>query len=61
MEKRLVNIDPTRMGNAVATYVRERALKSGSFITYKEGGQIVRENPRTGEKVILASSLSKSK
>lgn len=60
MEKRLVNIDPIRMGNAVATYVRERAVKAGSFITYKEKGQIVRENPRTGEKTVLAPSSTKS-
>ncbi len=61
MEKRLVNIDPIRMGNAVASYVRERAVKAGSFITYKEQGKIVRENPRTGEKVILTPSSPKSK
>lgn len=61
MEKKLVNIDPQRAGIAVANYVREQALKTGTFITYKENDDIVRENPRTGEKVILRSQVSKNK
>ncbi|NCI49783.1 hypothetical protein GWC95_07610 [Sediminibacterium roseum] len=61
MEKRLVNIDPKRAGIAVANYVREQALKTGSFITYKENGKIIRENPRTGEKFVLDSQSAKQK
>lgn len=61
MEKRLVNIDPKRAGITVANYVREQALKTGSFITYKENGRIVRENPRNGEKTILNSQPAKHK
>lgn len=61
MEKKLVNIDPRRVGTTVANYVRNHALKTGSFITYKENDKIIRENPRTGEKFILNPNLSKSK
>ena len=61
MEKSLVNIDPQKVGITVARYVREQALKTGSFITYKENNKIIRENPRTGEKFILSSNLSKVK
>ncbi|MEO8173046.1 MAG: hypothetical protein ABI581_08180 [Sediminibacterium sp.] len=55
MEKSKVNIDPARVGQDVAHYVRERALATGSFITYKENNVIIRENPSTGEKTVLAS------
>lgn len=61
MEKKLVNIDPQRVGIAVANYVREQALKTGTFITYKENDNIIRENPLTGEKFVLRSQGSKNK
>ena len=61
MEKKLVNIDPNRVGTTVANYVRDQALKTGSFITYKENDKIIRENPRTGEKFILNPNPSKPK
>ena len=36
MEKREINIDPKRVGIVISNYVRDQALKTGSFITYKE-------------------------
>lgn len=59
MEKRQVNIDFTRMGSLVEKYVRERAVKAGSCITYQKGDKIIRENPRTGEKIFLEPDYSK--
>jgi hypothetical protein len=59
MEKKLVNIDFKKSGVAFANYVRARAIKAGSFITYQEEGKIIRENPRTGEKSVLHTRLVK--
>lgn len=59
MEKRQINIDFTRMGSLVEKYVRDRAVKAGSCITYQQGDKIIRENPRTGEKTYLKSDHSK--
>ncbi|MBX9780861.1 MAG: hypothetical protein K2X26_10985 [Chitinophagaceae bacterium] len=59
MEEKLVNIDPKRVGLIVANYVRARAIKFGTFITYEENGKVIRENPRTGEKIVLLDRLAK--
>ncbi len=52
MEKIQVNIDINTIGMAVKEYARSRAFKAGSYIVYKEKGDIVNEDPRTGKKVI---------
>lgn len=53
MEKRQVNIDFTSVGESVAKFVRERAVKAGSCIIHKQDDKVVREDPRTGKITVL--------
>lgn len=42
-------------GKALPAFVRERAIRYGSFIVYEENGQLIKEDPRTGKKILLSS------
>ncbi|MBT9485651.1 hypothetical protein [Sediminibacterium sp.] len=53
MEKRQVNIDFTSVGKSVEKFVRERAIKAGSNIIYKQDEKVVSEDPRTGNITVL--------
>ena len=59
MEQVQVNFNMETIGNEVKAFVRSRAIRLGSFIVYEENGQIIKENPRTGEKTVLQSSQKK--
>ncbi len=51
----MVNIDIEQMATAVQSFVRSRAIKLGSAIIYQDKHQIVREDPRTGQKTVIHS------
>ena len=53
MEKGQVNFDFPGVGKAVKEYVRERAIRLGSLIVYRENGKIIEEDPRTGVKTVI--------
>ena len=55
MKKSLVNFDGDRFGKAVEAYVRDRAIRKGSFMVYEEDTEIVKEDPRTGKKTVLSA------
>lgn len=40
---------------ALKDYVRHKAAAAGSSIVYVEDGKFIKENPRTGEKIIFKS------
>jgi hypothetical protein len=48
-----INFNIEKISNAVKALVRSRAIKYGSIIAYEENGSIVKEDPRTGNKVIV--------
>ena len=48
-----INFKIEKISNAVKALVRSRAIKYGSVIAYEENGNIVKEDPRTGNKVIV--------
>lgn len=56
MEHVKVNFNMATIGKEVEAYVRSRAIKLGSFVVYEEGGQIVQEDPRTGQKTIIRTT-----
>lgn len=59
MQKTPVNIDMDKMGKAVQAFVRTRAIRSGSFVVYEENNVIVKEDPRTGQKMVITSNSKK--
>ncbi len=60
MEKAPVHFDMKAMEKAVPAFVRARAIKAGSCIIYMETGQIIKENPRTGEKTVIRPKTPKA-
>jgi hypothetical protein len=56
MQKALLNFDMSTMGKAVQAFVRSRAIRLGSFIAYEENGNIIKEDPRTGQKIIIKAA-----
>ncbi len=56
MEKAQVNFDTPTMSKAVQAFVRSRAIRLGSFIAYEENGNIIKEDPRTGQKTIVKAA-----
>ncbi len=54
-----VHFDMDKMGKAVQAYVRARAIQNGSSIAYLEKGQIVKENPRTGQKTTIKATSNR--
>ena len=52
-----VHFDVKAMEKLVPDFVRERAIKAGSSLIYMEGTRLIREDPRTGEKIILEDHL----
>jgi len=42
-----------KISYAVETWVRSKAIQFKSLIAYEENGKIVKEDPRTGKKVIV--------
>jgi hypothetical protein len=56
MEKAQVNFNMAIMGKAVQAFVRSRAIRLGSFIAYVENGNIIKEDPRTGQKTIVKAA-----
>jgi hypothetical protein len=48
-----INFNIEKISNAVKALVRSRAIKYGSIIAYEENGSIIKEDPRTGNKVIV--------
>lgn len=59
MKKNRVNIDVERTGKAVEAFVRERAIRKGSFMVYEEDQAILKEDPRTGKKTVLSTASKK--
>jgi hypothetical protein len=59
MEKGQVNFDFPGVGKAVQAFVRERAIRLGSFIAYEENGNIIKEDPRTGVKTVVKAAAKK--
>jgi ABC-type uncharacterized transport system ATPase component len=59
MEASTINIDDARMKVAMAAYVREKALKYGTEMIYRENGQIISEHPVSGRKKVLKKSAHK--
>jgi hypothetical protein len=59
MEKAPVNFNMDTMGKAVQAFVRSRAIRLGSFIAYQENGNIIKEDPRTGQKIIVQAASKK--
>jgi uncharacterized lipoprotein YbaY len=54
-----LHFDMDKLGKAVRAYVRARAIQNGSLIAYVEKGQIVKENPRTGQKTTIKATSNK--
>ena len=50
METADVHFDFKAMERLVPAFVRERAIEAGSYLIYQENNQLIREDPRTGEK-----------
>ncbi len=48
-----INFNIEKIGEAVKALVRSRAIQYGSSIAYEENGKIVKENPRTGIKIVV--------
>jgi hypothetical protein len=48
-----INFNIEKISKAVKALVRSRAIEYGSIIAYEENGNIIKEDPRTGSKVIV--------
>ena len=48
-----INFNIEKISVAAKALVRARAIEYGSVIAYEENGCIVKEDPRTGNKVII--------
>ena len=59
MEHMQVNFNMATIGKDVEAFVRSRAIRLGSFVAYEENGNIVKEDPRTGQKTIIHSIQKK--
>jgi hypothetical protein len=57
MEPRKINIDFKKMEKAFREYVRKKAIEAKSTIVYKEGDQLIEEDPATSKKTVLKVSL----
>ncbi len=51
--KSQVNIDFKLLGIALRKYIREKATRSNSTILYKEGDQLIEENPKTSKRRVV--------
>ncbi len=56
MEHAKVNFNMATIGKEMEAFVRSRAIQLGSFVVYEENGQIIKEDPRTGQKTIIQST-----
>jgi len=56
MEHAKVNFNMATIGKGVEAFVRSRAIQLGSFVVYEENGQIIQEDPRTGQKTVIQSA-----
>jgi hypothetical protein len=56
MNTSLVNINTAKMSDAVQVFVHKQAMRFGTFIIYQENGNIIKEDPHTGQKTIVPSS-----
>ena len=54
-----VNFNMATIGKEMEAFVRSRAIKLGSFVAYEEDGNIIKEDPRTGQKTIVQSTQKK--
>ncbi len=61
MQNAQVNINFERMGLALQEYVRSKALVAGSNLVYLENDQIIKENPRTGQKTVIKNTAENNK
>ena len=53
MSKILINIDFDSIQKSFGKFIREKAEKAHSTIVYRQGQQLVEEDPRTRQKKIL--------
>jgi hypothetical protein len=60
MEKVSIQFNTKETQEGLAAFIRERAIKAGSHIVYMENDQIIEEDPRTGNKVVVKSKSSKT-
>jgi hypothetical protein len=60
MKEAVLHFDINKGGKSFAALVRARAVKAGSKLVYVENDQLIEENPRTGEKVVIKSYHSKA-
>lgn len=56
MKEGQVNFEFPGVGEAVAAFVRARAIEFGTTIVYRENGKIIEEDPRTGVKTVIEDS-----
>lgn len=60
MKMRQVNIDFKKMEKAFREYVRQKAIDARSTIIYKQGDQLIEEDPITLKKTVIEASLKAS-
>jgi hypothetical protein len=48
-----INFNIEKISKAAQALVRSKAIEYGSIIAYEENGNIIKEDPRTGKKVIV--------
>ena len=56
MKPRQINIDFKKMEKAFREYVRKKAIEAHSTIIYKQGDQLIEEDPATSKKTVLKTS-----
>lgn len=59
MERPILQFNINERGKSLAALIRARAIKAGSHIVYMENDQLIEENPRTGEKIVIKANASK--
>jgi hypothetical protein len=60
MKSRQVNIDFKKMEKAFRKYVRQKAIDARSTIIYKQGDQLIEEDPSTLKKTVIKAGLKES-
>lgn len=55
MERVSIQFNTKETREGLAAFIRERAIKAGSHIVYMENDQIIKEDPRTGNKIVIKS------
>lgn len=53
MSENRLNLDFELLAKSFPKYIREKARKAGSTIVYKEGDQLIEEDPHTRQKRVL--------